>query len=442
MTGFVLTQNNTFLFKWIVLLLGKIMEGIFWVIDKIGLPNIGLAIILFTIIIYMLLTPLTIKQQKFSKLSAKMNPEIQAIQKKYQGKKDNDSVMKMNEETQAIYHKYGVSPTGSCVQLLIQFPILLALYRVIMSMPAYVHQIKLAFSPLVDNLYTIYQTSSTEVLGFFEKLKNYAMYRSSFTSSAFQAGDPTAIKNAFIDVLNRSSTAEWHSVAEKFPSLANDVTNSLQHLERYNNFLGVNIANSPSYIMKEGIAAHAPFLIVAAIAFPVLAFFTQWLNTKLMPQPDSNGAQNPMGSSMKMMNILMPLMSAWFCYSLPAGLGLYWIMGAVVRSIQQVAINKHIDKMDIDAEIKKNQEKRRKKLEKKGIDPDKVNTYANMSTRNIAANKPSISNRADVNRGRSQEEREAAMRKATDYYSKNAKQGSIASKANMVKQYNEKNNTK
>ena len=63
---------------------------------------------------YLLMMPLTIKQQKFSKLSAKMNPELQAVQAKYKNRKDNDSMMAMNMETKAIYAKYGVSPTGSC----------------------------------------------------------------------------------------------------------------------------------------------------------------------------------------------------------------------------------------------------------------------------------------------------------------------------------------
>ena len=104
--------------------------------------------------------PLTIQQQKFSKLQTKMQPELQAIQKKYKGKTDNDSAMKMNEETQAVYKKYGVSPSGSCVQLLIQMPILFALYRVIYNFPAYVTQVKNAFFPLVDNL--ISQSGASE----------------------------------------------------------------------------------------------------------------------------------------------------------------------------------------------------------------------------------------------------------------------------------------
>lgn len=146
MNAILLTQYGGSILGPIAKVLGWIMNGIFWVLDKIGIPNIGLAIIIFTIVIYLLLMPFTIKQQKFSKLSAKMNPELQAIQKRYEGKKDNDSMMAMQQETKAVYAKYGVSPTGSCVQMLIQMPILFALYRVFMNVPAYVNQVKEAFS--------------------------------------------------------------------------------------------------------------------------------------------------------------------------------------------------------------------------------------------------------------------------------------------------------
>ena len=132
----LLTPNSTPIFKYIVWILGKIMEGLFFVLDKIGIPNIGIAIILFTIFVNVCMIPLTYKQQKFSKLSLKINPEIKAIQKKYDGRKDQDSMMKMQAETQAVYAKYGVSHAGSCVTLLIQFPILIALYRVIYQIPA------------------------------------------------------------------------------------------------------------------------------------------------------------------------------------------------------------------------------------------------------------------------------------------------------------------
>ncbi len=432
MPGILLTQDSTFIIGPITKLLGYIMEGIFFVIDKIGIPNIGLAIILFTIVMYLLMMPLTIKQQKFSKLSAKMNPELQAVQAKYKNKKDNDSMMAMQAETQAVYAKYGVSPSGSCVQLLIQLPIMWALYRVIYNMPAYVSSIKNAFFPLVENL--VKQNGSTELL---QSFSNAGMYAKQFENESFVSGVSTYVQNTFIDVLNKASSAEWLSIKDKFPSLSADVDNTLSLLDRYNNFLGLNIANSPSFTMKEAMSAGAYGMIIAALAIPVLAAVTQWINVKLMPQQASNNEndqQNTMMQSMKMMNMMMPIMSAFFCYTLPAGVGLYWVAGAVVRSIQQVIINKHIDKIDLDELISKNSEKAKKKMEKAGVRAEKLNAYANMNTRNV--NHPNKPAKPSL----SQEEKDEAVKRSTEYYNKNAKPGSLAAKANMVKQYNEKNN--
>ena len=405
------------------------MNGIFVLLDKMGIPNVGLAIILFTIVIYGLMTPLTVKQQKFSKFSAKMNPELQAIQKKYKNKKDNDSMMAMNEETKAVYDKYGVSPTGSCLQLVIQMPILFALYRVIYSMPAYVEQIKSAFFPLVDKL--IAQAGSAE---FIQAFKNSNMYAKQFTNEAFLNGTTAYVQNTYIDCLNKASSAEWQSIADKFPSLAADVSNTVAKLDEYNNFLGLNIANSPSFILKDSFQSGAYGMIIAALMIPFLAAFTQWLNVKLMPQPETKGdgsTQDSMAASMKTMNLMMPIMSAVFCFTLPAGMGIYWIAGAVVRSFQQIFINRHIDKIDMDEIIKKNLEKREKKLEKMGVAGNNLNGYASMNTKK-ATNAKSLY---------TQEEKDAALKKAEEYYNnKELKAGSIAAKANLVKQYNEKNN--
>lgn len=437
MSGLIMTQSETFILGPIAKLLGYIMEGIFFVLDLIGIPNIGLSIIFFTIVIYLLLMPLTVKQQKFSKLQAKMSPELQAIQAKYKNKKDNDSVMAMNQETQAVYAKYGVSPTGSCVQLLIQMPILLALYKVIYSIPAYVTKVKDAFFPLVDRL--IEQPESAE---FIQTFKNSAMYAKQFTNESFTSGVTSYVQNTYIDVLNKASTTEFLSIADKFPSLSGDVDNTVALLDKYNNFLGLNMANSPSFMVSEAIQNKAYLLVLAALLIPILSAVTQWINTKLMPQANTNSGNeqaDQMAASMKTMNMVMPIMSAFFCYTLPAGMGLYWIAGSVVRSIQQVIINKHIDKMDLDEVIKKNVEKREKKLKKYGIDPEKMNQYASMNTRNVSSKANSVNNSTSASL--SQEEKDAAIKKATEYYnSGNAKPGSIAAKANMVKQYNEKNN--
>ena len=431
MLPILLTQYDGMIVGPIAKLLGYIMEGIFFVLDKLHIPNVGLAIILFTIVIYLLMLPLTIKQQKFSKLSAKMNPELQEIQAKYKNRKDQDSMAAMQQETQAVYHKYGVSPTGSCVQLIIQMPILFALYRVIESMPAYVGRIKEAFYPLVEKIST-----QPDVMNFVTGLSSANYYQGQINNEAFTSGNATYVQNTLIDILNRASSADWTAMADKFPNLATDIQNTAATLDQYNNFLGLNIGNSPSFTLSQAISSGAYIMIIAALAIPVLSALTQWLNVKLMPTAQSqSGQDNSMAASMKMMNNIMPIMSAVFCFTLPAGLGLYWVAGAVVRSIQQVAINKHIDKMDIDAEIKKNVEKRNKKLKKAGIDPEKLNSYATMNTRKVTTQSPAANKPASKASTMTQAEKEEAVKKATEYYNKNAaRPGSIAAKANMVRE--------
>lgn len=429
MTSLLLTKSTTFIIGPVATIMGYIMEGIFWALDKIGIPSVGFAIILFTIVIYLLMSPLTIKQQKFSKLSAKMNPELQAIQAKYKGRKDNDSMMAMQQETSAVYAKYGVSPSGSCLQLVIQMPILFALYRVINAMPAYVGKIKEAFSPLVTNL--LNQEGGSELV---QTFTNSAQFKNQFSNELFTSNSEYA-KNTIIDALNKASTAEWNSISETFSNLSVDVSNTLQTLDQYNSFLGLNIANSPSFMVKEALASGQYLLIGAALILPILSVLTQWFNIKLMPQAagaaTDDDKANAMASSMKTMNKIMPLMSAYFCYILPAGMGLYWVAGAVIRSVMQIVINKHIDKIDIQEVIKNNSEKYKKKLEKQGVTSNKLNNYARMNTKSVdnQSSKPQLS----------QNEKEDAYKKAMEGKT-SAKPGSLSDKANLVKKYNENNN--
>lgn len=422
MLQIVLTQNDTFIIGPVAKYLGILMNAIFEALDFISIPNVGLAIIIFTIVINLLMLPLTIKQQKFSKFSAKMNPELQAIRKKYDGKKDNDSMMAMNQETQAVYAKYGVSATGSCLQLLIQMPILFALYRVIYAMPAYVTKIKDAFMPLVDKLIT--QEGGVE---FIQNFSSSNIFAKQFENALFTSGDTTYVQNTVIDALNRASSSDFSSITSEFPELASQVQTATETLGKYNNFLGLNMADSPSFIITNAFSTGAWFLVIGALMIPLLAALTQWINTKLMPQTATqNGEENSMTSSLKMMNTIMPIMSAVFCFSFPSGMGLYWIAGSVVRSVQQVAVNKHIDKIDIDAMIEKNIEKNNAKRAKMGLPPQTVSNNSKMNTKTVNTNVQS--NKKD------------AVDQYKQVQSKSGNTGSIASKANMVKVYNEKNN--
>ena len=436
--NFILLTQSTGPIGWVAKILGYIMNGIFFIIDKIGLPNIGLAIILFTIVINLLMLPLTIKQQKFSKLSAKMNPEVQAIQAKYKGKKDQDSMMAQNQEIQALYAKYGVSPSGSCVWLLIQMPILFALYRVIYAMPAYVTKIKETFEVLANQI--IAQDNAAYLMnsGVDSIVTTVNTYGKSMTNGS-------NLVNGVIDVLNKLSSTDLATVASQYNLsgltydgqliLSNETTRGL--IDTYNNFLGLNIGDSPLTLIRNAWAVGAIGIVIGAILIPLLSAATQWINVKLMPQqPTTNGNDqaSTMAQSMKTMNMVMPLMSAWFCFTLPAGMGLYWIAGSVVRGIQQVVINKHIDKMDFDDIIKKNSVKSAKKLEKMKAAQEKMNAYANMSTRNIQSKATS------ANTESASQKSQTADSSVESPKAVNAKPGSMMAKANMVRQYNEKNN--
>jgi len=433
----LLTQNTTPVIGQIAWLLGKIMNGIFFLIDLIGIPNVGLTIILFTIVVNLLMLPLNIKQQKFSKLSVKMNPELQAIQAKYKGKnQDQQAMMAQQQEISAVYAKYGVSPSGSCVQLLIQMPILFALYRVIYAMPAYVTKIGNTFRVLAEKIISVDNGAFLQDSGVDSIANVVSMY-----GNSMREGN---LSNGIIDVLNKLSSTDLSAVAQHYDLtqltyegqliLSSDTTRGL--IDTYNNFLGLNMGDSPMALIRSAWEIGAFGIVIGAVLIPVLSAVTQWINVKLMPQQPSNDQTSSMAASMKTMNMFMPLFSAWLCFSLPSGMGLYWVAGSVVRSIQQVVINRHIDKMDFDEIIKKNSVKSAKKLEKMKETQEKMNAYASMSTKNIQS-------RANMTSGMSEQEKENAVKKSTEYYNNsNAKPGSMMAKANMVKQYNERNNSR
>lgn len=423
----VLTQNSGVILGPIAKVLGFLMNGLFNLLVAIGLPYVALVIILFTVLVYLAMTPLTYKQQKFAKLQSKMGPELQAIQAKYKGKKDNESMTAMNAETQAVYAKYGVSPSGSCVQLAIQMPILLAMYRVLYAVPAYITKVKAAFFPLVDKL--IAENGSSE---FLQSFKTSSMYSKQFTNELFLAGDTTYVQNTYIDALNRASSADWASLSAKFGSLSADIDSTKATLDHFNAFLGMTISESPWNTIKDA-AANGKFLIVIiAILIPVLAGLTQFINVKLMPNSSGNTGNeqaDQMAQQMKTMNTIMPLMSVYFCLTLPVGMGLYWIMGAVIRTVQQIILNKKIDKIDFDAVIEANKEKAAKKNAKNQEKIEEMQKYAGFSTRTMSGKAAYKADDTDADK--------AFDENASHVIPGTVKPGSMAEKAMMVHYFNE-----
>ncbi len=276
---FLATKTGTPIIGQIASVMGWIMDGIYKMLDGLfGIQNIGLCIIIFSILIFAFMTPLQIKQQKFSKLSAIMQPEIQKIQKKYQGKKDQASMMKMNEETQAVYQKYGVSPTGSCVQLAIQMPILFALYQVIYRIPAYVGSVKNIFTGVVDNLLAV--NGYTDILQQF--ITDHSMTRVRLVMDS--AGNATS--NSIVDFLYALSPSQWKELAQMdqfqdFQMRSPSIRQYFQDAE----FLWPEYCRPASELYLEFFKNHGSLLLaIAALLIPVLAWATQMLNLKLMPQ--------------------------------------------------------------------------------------------------------------------------------------------------------------
>ena len=314
-------------------------------------------------------------------------------------------------------------------------------------MPAYVGKIKDAFTVLAEKIIAVDNAAflqNSEV----ETVKQTVM----MYGKNIKEGN---MVNGVIDVLNRLSTADMNLMSEHYGLaelthngeliLSNETTRGL--IDTYNNFLGLNMGNSPSYIIKDAFAAGAWFVIIGAIMIPVLSAVTQWINVKLMPQPENNNKktqESSMAQSMNTMNKIMPLMSAWFCFTLPCGMGLYWVAGSVVRSIQQVVINKYFDKMDFDKLIADNSEKSKKKMAKNAKRMEKyqkqqelVNQYSAMKTKNIQS-KANTSAGTNAKQAVNSTKTTSASRTTAS----NAKPGSMMAKANMVRDYNERNSNK
>ena len=419
-------------------LLGILMDWIYSGISNITggrVESVVLSIVIITIIIYMCLLPLTIKQQKFSKLSQKMQPEMQAIQAKYKNKKDQASMMAMQEETQLLYQKYGISPMGSCVQMLIQMPILFALYRVLYNIPAYLSGVKSSFTGLVDSIQQTsgYQNTLVSLMEKYNVVTSSGLNASNAASKLADASGDT-LNNFIIDILYKLPSKGWDALMDGkfFDGIQSAVEKTHDALLHFNYFLGLNISDTPWYIIKSNFTDKPDkwlLFVILALLIPVLSYLTQMINIKLMPQATNGNDQ--VANQMKMMNLMMPLMSLFICFTVPVGLGIYWICSALVRGIQQFFVNRHIENLDLEAVMAKNEEKAKKKREKMGLSEDYIKKAAQIKTK-------SIDNKANVSVSAGTEEK---LAKAAEYKA-NAKAGSLASKANMVKEFNERNSRK
>lgn len=392
---------------------GYIMDWLFIITSNFGIMNIGLCIILFTVITKILLLPLTIKQQKSSKLMSLMNPEIKAVQKKYQGKTDQTSMAKQKMEMEAIYEKYGCNPTAGCLPMLIQLPIILALYRVIYNIPAYVPSVRVFFDNVAEPL-----SKQPDFINKIAELANIAK----LPVDKFDYTDLDKI----VDLLYKFTPDNWKTLENTFPQMADVIIENGTKIIEMNSFFGIDLASAPF----TGFTT-----ITIAWVIPILAGVTQWISTKMItnmqPQQDQDA---PGAQMMNGMMVTMPLMSVFFCFTLPAALGVYWVVQGVIQIFQQLFVNSYMNKVDIDDLIRKNVEKMNKKRAKKGLPPARVNQNAAVNLKTIKANEE----KAERAEAEKRSKRDAQMKESIDFYNSDPKPGSLAAKAKMVQKYNEK----
>ena len=390
--------------------LGYILQALYSLLSNFGIENTGICIIIFTFIVNALMLPMQIKQQKFSKMSAIMNPELQEIQKKYKNKKDQASQQKMSLETQAVYQKYGVSPASGCLPMLITFPILFALYRVIYNIPAYVPQVYEIYSGLAEKI----QAAGVTV----EELSNMVAAKTYVISDAVQAAKESRDISYFVDVLGQFNTSAWSGLIKKCPDLESVITSVAEESRHINSFLGLNIADTP------GIKS-------ISIIIPVLSVITQILSMKISMAGNTQAMDqnNPTAASMKMMNNIMPFVTGLMCFMFPIGVGIYWVAGNVFRIFQSLGINIYFKRMDMNAEVEKNIEKTKKRYEKLGVDPNKaMQEIAKKRTSTITTDNKTAKNNISSNVN--------LVKNSKSNYktggNKKYKEGSIASYANMM----------
>lgn len=425
------------IFNLLVSLFGKLMNIIYLGLDKIGMGNIALAIIIFTLITRLLLYPSTVKQQKSSKLMAIIQPEIKAIQAKYEGKQDQQSMMAQQAEIKAVYEKYGTSMTGSCVQLLVQMPIIFALYQVIMNVPKFVPTIGSKFINIINQIGLNGEELIINILKFSEangkvgaRALNGLNYEKMETITALSATDITNKAVEFLYQLNPEQMAKF---ANQFPEKTAAIMEQYVDIEKVNTIFNgaINLSTAPNV---NGFSI-SPYLLI-----PILAAVSQYAVAIIMQKQtkskNANDESDQMQQTMKSMNIMMPIMSAVFCWGFASGIGIYWISSSVFMLITYLIINKQFEKLDVDEMIKSNIEKANKKRAKKGLPPINEVQVAN----NIKKMEENIEKKEKEREELINSQKEHIENADKFYFADEANPGSLFAKANMVKKYNEKNN--
>ena len=354
----LLLPSNNFILKPLAWILSKIIDVIYMGVHVFTTSHcMVISIILFTFIVRAILMPLTLKQQRSSRKMQRVQPQIAKIQEKYQGKTDPESNQRMSAEMQEVYSKNKTSPFTGCLPLLIQMPILFAMYEVLRNLPFYISDLNEIYTSMAEMVMNVsgYETVIEET---------YAD-----VVSGLSKFDVTSVKSV-IDFMGQLSRTEWVTFMEDIGLSTNAAFTALQaEQQSINAFFTFNLCESPGWK-------------IPGIIWPLLAGGTTWLQSWLMQRSTDkrqritgakkSESEKQQDTTMKMMNIVFPVMMAFIVVSTPLGLGVYWIASNLFSLIQQFVVDKIIEKEEYEDALRRRDEyeekKRLKEIAKSSID--------------------------------------------------------------------------
>jgi len=349
--------------QYIMIALGWVLNAFYHLVG-----NYGVAIILFTVFVKALLLPLDIKQKKSMAKTQKIQPLLMEVQKKYANDKD-----KLSQETMKIYQKYGINPMGGCLPMLIQLPIILALYWVVKKPVMYMMGVGAEDIWRIAEAFNAWATANKDMLPealskivpvtYAEKMANntFGTYEISIAQQLFK--NPEILTHPYI-----KNWGETLSLID-FSFLGID----LSEIPNLNAFFGMFLGNVKNLTKETVLLWIIPIVSgLSSFASSKVAMAQQGQPKKkkneVVAEADRVDNENSAASTMKTMNIMMPLFSAWFAFTLPAAVGLYWIISNVIQIVQQIVVTKYLVR-DVSAEVlegdinnvKKNRKNRKKR---------------------------------------------------------------------------------
>ncbi len=344
---------------------GAMLNIIFeWVVVLSPMAALGITIIIFTLVTRLLLTPLQLSSQRTSRGMSRIQPEMKAIQEKYKNKKDQESQLKYSNEMKELYKKYKINPLAGCLPLLIQFPLIIALFNVLREPAKYI--------TILGNQYNdIAETMIANVPNYQNMLEGFKKAVQSTSRVEYDITQTDQLGN-FLSHLNSS---QWREVLNQVSEGARPIlNNALRAKEQFEVFLGVNLIDTPALLIKEGVWLAVLVPIIAGASTFIFSKITMASSAAMQQKTETAGGSkeaNPTDSMMKTMNIMMPVMTAMFSYTMPVGLALYWIAGNIIMMGQQWGVNKIVAKQEEKLEEKLKKEKveevKAKKIVKKKV---------------------------------------------------------------------------